>query len=91
MAYRVTPAMLDRYVEQVNSLLGKPATGWTRTDTDFVANVGHYQLDRAYGGVGLVQLVSDGVAETCIIQRTTSRGMLDCLQAMIYGIKEAQK
>lgn len=91
MTYRVTDAMLQRYVGQINSLLGKPAEGWTRTETDFVANVGHYQLDRAYGGVGLVQLVSTGGAETTIIQRTTKRGMLECLQAMQYGIKEAQK
>lgn len=56
MKQRITNRQLENMVEAINTVYGHAIEPYT----DGKANIGTYYIDGAYGGVKLVQLVSDG-------------------------------
>lgn len=58
---RVTQKDLELLVKRINEETNNPTTTHTKTeDGHFKANIGNYHLDYAYGGVKLVQTMTEG-------------------------------
>lgn len=57
---RVTEKDLVSLVKRLNQVSGNPVESHTIVDGKYIANVGHYCLDFAYGKVKLVQQCTDG-------------------------------
>lgn len=61
MSTRTTNAELNALVSYLNTLTGQPSTPYSKdADGKYVANVGNYHIDGAYGGVNLHQIVNTG-------------------------------
>ncbi len=61
MSERITMAQLESWVEAINRASGTPQTAWTKKPNgQYVANIGNYHLDGAYGGWQLVQHMNEG-------------------------------
>ncbi len=60
MTTRTTQKDLDGLVNRLNRITGNAPAPYTKTGDKFVANIGNYHLDNAYGGVKLVQMVNAG-------------------------------
>lgn len=58
--YRVTIKNLEFQVLRINKLTGSPETAYTKVDGKLIANIGHYHLDQAYGGIKLVRMDNEG-------------------------------
>ena len=60
-AQRITDAMLDRRVDLLNQVLGRPEKPWTKKpDGGMVANIGNLHISGAYGGVSLHEMMNQG-------------------------------
>lgn len=91
---RTTQKHLDAKIETINRITGQPSTYGTKTkDGGFEINVGHYHLDKAYGGHQLVQTVNDGGGLTCPCGygRHTKSQMAAILDAFIAGLNAERK
>jgi len=66
MSNRITQKMLENMVETINKTAGRPVTPYTRQGDKLVANIGNYHLDYAYGGVKLVEIMTEG-GSICVI------------------------
>lgn len=89
---RVTNAQLEAVVSRINRLTEQPGTPYTRVKGKLVANIGNYHLDRAYGGVKLVQMVGEGGGIRVITEGGfgTKRECWQAMQNFIRGIEIAQ-
>jgi len=90
---RITLNDLNATVHLLNSLTGNPITGWvTQADGTNFAQVGHYGIESAYGGVKLVQIVNPagGCREPLGSGFTTKRILYGNIHAMIAGIRSEQ-
>lgn len=58
---RITNKHLAGLTTRLNHITNNPNTYATQSpDGHFTINIGHYHIDRAYGGCRLVQTVTDG-------------------------------
>lgn len=61
MTNRTTQKDLEGLVHRLNGITDNQDTPYTKnTDGKFIANIGNYHLDYAYGGVKLVQMMGGG-------------------------------
>lgn len=95
---RITRKMLQSRVDNLNRVLNRPASGWTRIEKDgrnlSHANLGHFLLDSYSPGDGwtryrLAMICSDGggqieVSPCCTAQEmwTYMRGVFDVLDSV---------
>ena len=86
---RITQKDLDLKVNLLNEITGSPLTGWTRTEGKNTANVGHYYISQAYGGVNLNRHVNlgGGANEPLSFGHVTKRELYQMLCAFIAGIE----
>lgn len=84
---RITIKDLNIAVERLNEALNMPMEYSTQSDT-FKANVGHYTIDRAYGGFSLYQVAnaSGGVHDIFHCGHVSARDLFNRLHAMIEGV-----
>ncbi|MFA5154228.1 MAG: hypothetical protein WC554_16885 [Clostridia bacterium] len=89
MMDRITNKDLERMIKELNHLTNNPIEPYTKTDAGYTANLGHYHIDAAYGGVKLAQITSDGGGERDISHDGygTKRQLYAFLQAYIEGIR----
>lgn len=85
----ITKDMLDGIVCRLNTLTNNPLEPYTRIEGRYVVNVGHYQLDYAYGGVQLEQINNDAsgtrTVSTCgYVSKPT---LYNWISAYIRGIE----
>lgn len=58
---RTTQKELEGLVNRLNAITGNNAAPYTKSaDGKYTANIGNYHLECAYGGVKLVQMMSEG-------------------------------
>jgi hypothetical protein len=60
MADRITQAMLEAQVRQLNTRLDRPTESWVESGGGWHAQVGNIHLSYAYGGVQVVEMTTDG-------------------------------
>lgn len=93
MTTRTTQKDLDGLVARLNRITNSPATYSTMTASGaFCANIGHYHLDQAYGGIKLARTVSEGGGITCPIYMgyETKKVCYGKIAAFIAGIESTQ-
>ncbi len=88
MAYRVTNQQLDAVCDRINKALKAPTQAWV----DGVAQVGHYYVDHAYGGVCLHRISGDGGSVSTPLGQgcTTKRELCDQMHAFLAGVAAAR-
>lgn len=88
MTDRITNAHLNGLCHWLNVCTGNPHTYCQNTDT-FTANVGHYYIDRAYGGVALCQVLNEsgGVVDVLGSGHVTKRDLWNRMQAFSRGLE----
>ena len=57
---RITQKDLEATVNRINQTANMPMNAYTRIGERNVANIGHYYVSGAYGGVQLLQIVNEG-------------------------------
>lgn len=91
---RTTKEHLQGRIDQINAITKSPLEPYKkrRVKGRYPANVGHYCLDSAYGGVMLVRICSDTGAETNISSGgyITKRELFDQLGSMINILVQAK-
>ena len=86
---RITEKDLQATCARINCTLDKPLEPYTQAEGKFVANIGCYHLDHAYGGVALHQMVNDGGGVRDILGgHLTKRDLYERMQAFIKGLEE---
>ena len=86
---RITQNDLDLQVDRINKATKSPETSYTRTHQGkLTANIGNYNLDYAYGGVRLVQMVnpSGGITVVSSDGFGTKRKLYNWMDAFLAGI-----
>lgn len=88
-----TKKELDQLVVVLNKRLGRPQPGWhyNPIGKNNVANVGALELDGAYGGWRLMEVLSVGGALHEVSPRLSKPDMELYLRAMITGIEYAEE
>lgn len=89
MATRITIENLQRAVEALNRLTGNPVDAWKKDNGKHIAQIGNFHLDRAYGGVAVVQHTSEGGGTRTIIERGTAREVYEKVHAYRNGYSAA--
>lgn len=95
---RITDKDLSRVVARINNLMGTPIESWKLSDvplcgTSYVANVGNYHIDSAYGGVSLCQMVNEngGTRDVLRTGHVSKRELRNLMFAYIEGIEDGRK
>ena len=86
---RITDKNLETLCATLNRVTNSPESGWERIEERNVANIGHYYIDGAYGGVALARIVNDGGGVRMIIERCTKRELYDQMHAFLRGYEAA--
>lgn len=92
MSERITEKHLQAAVDRLNRMTNSPMTYSTKqSDGRFKANVGHYHLDFAYGGVKLARVCNDGGGITLPIYMgyETKKEAYYLIHAFIRGVEYA--
>ena len=86
---RITQKDLEQKATLLNEITGSPLTGWTRTDGKNIANIGHYYISCAYGGVNLNRHVNlgGGANEPLSFGHVPKKELYQMLCAFIAGIE----
>jgi len=88
---RITRKQLDYLVNRINEVTGSPLTNYTKTDDGkFIANIGHYYISGAYGGVKLDRICSEGGGCSSISTDGfgTKRQLHTWMRAFLLGLSE---
>lgn len=89
MTNRTTQKELEGLVSRLNRLTGNAQEPWTQINGKLTANIGNYYLEMAYGGVKLVQVVSDGGGIRNITSGfETKRNCYMQIASYIHGIED---
>ena len=87
MSDRITNKHLECTIARINRMTGNNESAYSKVSGKLRGNIGNYHLDQAYGGVSLVQMVSESGGVTVVIGRGTKRELHDKMQAFIAGIE----
>ena len=93
MSTRITQRDLDGLINRLNRITNSPATySDKQPDGKFKANVGHYHLDQAYGGVKLARVYNEGggITTPCSMGYETKRDAYGIIAAYIAGIEACE-
>lgn len=87
---RVLIRHLEPLVSRINEITGSPATSYTKKDGKYIANIGNYHLDWAYGGVQLQRMDTDGGGVTQPLGGGyhTKRELYNMLHAFLRGLEK---
>jgi hypothetical protein len=90
---RITQKHLEGLVGCLNRLTGSPMAPYTMVDGKYVAQVGNYHLDHAYGGAQLVRMynLSGGVSTPLMSGHVSKRECYESIYAFIRGIEVEQE
>jgi len=88
MTDRITNANLKSLCDTLNNRTGNPRTYCQSADR-YTANVGHYHVSHAYGGVALCQVVSKsgGVTDVLYSGYVTERDLWNRMHALLRGFE----
>lgn len=86
---RISIKQLESMVLRINKLTNSPETAYTKIDGKLKANIGHYHLDQAYGGVKLVRMNNESGGIHCISKNGfgTKRELYNFMTAFIMGLE----
>ena len=89
---RITESNLEALVARINDATGSPSEPYTKQpDGRYLAQIGNYHLDIAYGGYALDRMVNEGGGVSVIIGRGTKRELWDKMHAFLRGFETARE
>lgn len=87
---RIKEKDLAILVKSINERLHTPVEAYSREGGSFVANIGNYHLDYAYGGLALYQMVSErGAVKDIFGGHFSKKDLYHRLLAFIEGLEAA--
>lgn len=90
---RITDKNLDGLAATLNRITDSPMTAYTRgEDGKSRANIGHYHISHAYGGVCLHRMCNEGGGVTTPLSsgHVRKRALYDAMHAYLAGLLEAR-
>lgn len=89
---RVTISDLENIVARINRMTGSPTTPYAKEGEKWVAQIGCYHLDQAYGGVTLHRMhnLSGGVEDVLRVGHVSKRELQSLLFAFIEGLSRTE-
>ena len=86
---RITRAQLDAAVDMLNHMTGNNSKPYRENGGKWVANLGNYHINGAYGGVALHQMCNEGggIRDIFSSGHMTKRELFDRIHAYRYGIQ----
>ena len=86
---RITEKHLQAQVERLNKLTKSPLKPYEKVNGKYIAQIGNYHLDGAYGGWELVRMVGEGGSITSPLStgHISKRELYDRLCAFISSIE----
>lgn len=87
---RITDKQLDSLCDYLNMITNSPATYSTRSESgQFKANIGHFHISHAYGGVCLHRVVNEGggVNTPVVHGHVPKRELFNLIHAYIKGLE----
>lgn len=87
---RITVKHLRPIISRLNKMTNSPAEYWDRKTHK--AHVGHFLLDKCYGGYQLQRVFNEDGGATCPLgsYRLSAREMYHVLQAFMEGLRQGQ-
>lgn len=86
---RITKVDLQNIVFRINKHMGKPIEPYSKVQGKFIANIGNYHLDSAYGGHQLVQMQSEGGGISVVLGGYVSKRVIyERMHAFLKGLQE---
>ncbi len=91
MSNQITKQFLQAQVDRLNRTMKMPLEPYTKAGDRYVANIGNYHLDGAYGGVALHRMgnESGGITDIFRCGHVSKRDLSDRISAMLAGIEAA--
>lgn len=86
---RITLQNLEAVVKHINIMTNSPLESYTKKDGKYVANIGNYHLDGAYGGYALRRMVNEdgGISDVLRVGYATKRELYNAMHAFIAGLE----
>jgi hypothetical protein len=90
MMDRITEKHLQALCDRLNRITNSPETPYKKDGNQFIAQIGNYHLDFAYGGVELVRMsnLGGGVDNPLRTGHVPKRELYNRMQAYIAGMEE---
>lgn len=88
---QITMKHLNGVVARLNFITSSPEAPYTKnTDGRFVANVGNYHIDSAYGGNKLVRMVNEGGGISDVLHSgyVSKRELYNLIRAFLTGLEQ---
>lgn len=88
----ITLKQLEATVNRINTLTSSPVEAYSKVDDKYIANIGNYHLNGAYGGYSLHRMhnLSGGVSDVFQCGHVTKRELMNRMQAFIGGYSAAK-
>jgi hypothetical protein len=85
----ITEKALQAQVDRLNKITNSPLKPYELKDGKYIAQVGNYYLDGAYGGWQLARMMSEGGSITDVLRtgHISKRDLYNRLAAFISGIE----
>lgn len=94
MTIRITEKILDSKVDELNRLLNRPLTAYTKNrGTGVTANIGNIHVSHAYGGVELHEIMNESGGVNVLSRGgyISKRALYDQVSAMVIGARLSQQ
>lgn len=84
---RITNTQLQAIVNRINDITKSPKEAYTKKKNKYVANIGNFHLDFAYGGVALHRMYNDaGGVEDIFNGHHSKKDLAEKMWAFIRGL-----
>lgn len=95
MAQRITIKDLHAVASRINSITGSPAVAWVKPERSdrYIASIGNYHIDGAYGGYALHRMTNEGGGVSDVLGRghVPTRELYELMQAWIKGFNAGRE
>jgi len=87
----ITLKHLEAIINRINNMTGNNPEAYSKVDDKYIANIGNYHLNGAYGGYALHRMhnLSGGVSDVFQCGHVTKRELMTRMQAFINGYNAA--
>ena len=88
----ITLKQLEAVVNRINNMTGNNPETYSKVNDKYIANIGNYHLNGAYGGYALHRMhnLSGGVSDVFQCGHVTKRELMNRMQAFINGYSAAK-
>lgn len=86
---RITMNDLNNVVKRINIITNSPIEPYTKKENKYIANIGNYHLDGAYGGWALhrMQTIGGGIEDIINVGHVSKKELYMLMQAYIRGLQ----